>query len=157
MVMSTTASAPRTPSASPTVSGATRVRFRATPVPGFVDGGWWPRSLDLAAELPGLVRAARTSGRPVFRVMYSLPAWQRPPRVITVDGSAVKLGGFRSVDPSIVTLVDASGWERMDLVVVPPDADPQFAESALDLASADHNHRALDILERGPSTDTEEF
>ena len=82
--MSTTASAPRTPRVTTTAAGA-RVRFRTTPVPGFVDGGWWPRSLDLAAELPGLVRAARASGRPVFRVMYSLSAWQRPPRTITVD------------------------------------------------------------------------
>ena len=156
MAMSTTASAPRTPSASDPAAGTARVRFRATPVPGFVDGGWWPRSLDLEAELPGLVRAARASGRPVFRVMYSLAAWQRPPRVITVDGAGVKLGGFRTVDPSIVTLVDASGWERMDLVVVPPDADPEFAASALDLASADHNHRALEILGRRPSTETKE-
>lgn len=155
MAMSTTASAPRTPR----VATATRarVRFRAMPVPGFVDGGWWPRSPDLAAELPGLVRAARAAGRPVFRVMYSLPAWPRPPRTITVDGSVVKLGGFRTVDPSIVTLVDASGWERINLVVVPPDSDPDFAEAALDLASADHDHRALDILERGPSTDAGEF
>ncbi|MDT0352853.1 DUF5994 family protein [Pseudonocardia charpentierae] len=26
------------------------------PTTGWVDGGWWPRSRDLAAELPGLQR-----------------------------------------------------------------------------------------------------
>ena len=29
------------------------------PVTGFVDGGWWPRSRDLAAELPALLAVSR--------------------------------------------------------------------------------------------------
>ena len=35
-----------------------RVRLRLkpkAPTTGWVDGGWWPRSRDLAAELPGLL------------------------------------------------------------------------------------------------------
>lgn len=131
----------------------TRVRFRRTSVPGFVGGGWWPQSTDLAAEIPALVRAARASGRAVFRVLYSLDAWERPPRTVMVDGAAVKLGGYRSVDPSVVTLVDPSGWQREDVVVVPPDTDPAFAASALESASSQDNHRALEILAARPTAE----
>ena len=149
MAMSTIAPPSRT-SAPAEQALDTRVRFRRTSVPGFVDGGWWPQSADLAAEVPALVRAARASGRQVFRVMYSLEAWQRPPRTLLVDGVAVKLGGYRSVDASIVTLVDPSGWVRADVVVIPPDTDPSFAEAALVSASSDDNHRALEILDGRP-------
>ena len=150
MAMSTIAPTPRTSRPSPT---DVRARFRLEPVPGFVAGGWWPRSLDLAAEVPDLVRAARAAGLPAFRVMYSLDAWTRPPHALLVDGAVVKLGGYRTVDPSIVTLVDPSGWERADVVVIPPDTEATFAASALSSASADDNHAALEILEHRTTTE----
>ncbi len=126
--------------------------FRTDPTPGFVEGGWWPRSTDLAAEAPALVRAVRESGRDVFRLMYCLHAWEKPPRSLVVDGRVVKLGGYNTVDPSVITLVDASGWERMDLLVIPPDADVAFAETALAEAGADEDHRAIAILTHTAST-----
>jgi Family of unknown function (DUF5994) len=129
-----------------------RVAFRSHPAPGFVQGGWWPRSLDLGAEAPALVRAVRESGRDVFRLMYSLPAWQRPPRTLVVDGRVVKLGGYNTVDPSVITLVDASGWERVDLLVVPPDTDAAFAEIALAAAGRDEDHRASELLDHHSTT-----
>ena len=148
--MSTTAPAPA--QSTDTASAPARAAFRTDPVPGFVAGGWWPRSTDLATEAPALVRAVRGAGRDVFRLMYSLHAWDRPPSSLVVDGRVVKLGGYATVDPSVVTLVDASGWERADLLVVPPNADPAFAESVLAAAGRDEDHRASTLL--GPASTT---
>ncbi|MFS8102185.1 DUF5994 family protein [Lentzea alba] len=42
----------------------------------FVDGAWWPRSSDLAAELPPLIAAlAGRLGR-ATRVTFNLTAWR---------------------------------------------------------------------------------
>ena len=131
------------------VAPAARTAFRAqASPPGFIEGGWWPRSLDLAAEAPALVRAARESGREVFRLMYSLRAWERPPRSMVVDGAVIKLGGYATVDPAVVTLVDASGWGRIDLLVVPPGTASPQAEAALAAAGADADDHAGAILAR---------
>ena len=37
-----------------------------------VDGAWWPRSTDLAAELPGLVAALDERGVRISRIAYAL-------------------------------------------------------------------------------------
>src|SRR5690348_4127138 len=69
---------------------------------GFVDGGWWPRSLDLVAELPALLAAVEAAGyREVRRVSYALTAWDgRPPRRTTMLNRVVKLGGFQFQNPA---------------------------------------------------------
>ena len=77
-----------------------RLRLRLkpkAPTTGWADGGWWPRSRNLAAELPGLlsVPAVRT-GR-VERVSYQLG--ERVPTLdeISCGGGVVRLDGGRIV------------------------------------------------------------
>ncbi|MFI7193336.1 DUF5994 family protein [Nocardia nova] len=41
----------------------------------YVDGVWWPRTHDLAAELPGLLTALRPWLDPVGRVVYDPAGW----------------------------------------------------------------------------------
>jgi hypothetical protein len=66
---------------------------------------------------------------------------------VTVGKSDVRLGGFQTQDKAMVTLVDTSGWKRLDIVVVPPDADPGFAEQALAMAGLDGDeHHAAEVL-----------
>lgn len=115
----------------------------------FVDGGWWPRSLDLTAELPSLVAAVEAAGyREVHRVSYALTAWNGPPLRTAVRGRVIKLGGFRSQDPAEVALVDSSGWRRVTIAVIPPDADPAAARRALALAGTNGDrHDAREILD----------
>jgi hypothetical protein len=51
-------SAPTIPSTAPVLDPRDQLRLRSkpkAPTTGWVDGGWWPRSRDLAAELPGLL------------------------------------------------------------------------------------------------------
>jgi len=128
-----------------------RISLRsATDEGAFVDGGWWPDSLDLIAQLPALLAAGEAAGyRQVRRVSYALSSWDGPtPRHSTMLDRVVKLGGFRSQDPAELSLVDSSGWKRMTLVVVPPGTDPTIARRALAMAGTDGDrHRAAEILE----------
>jgi hypothetical protein len=122
---------------------------------GFVDGGWWPRSLDLRVELPPLLTQMWSAGYDVFRVSYNMTAWHPvPPRRLIVSGRLVKLGGYRTQDPASISLVDSSGWKRVELVVIAPQTDPVMAERALVLAGLHGDlHRPKEILEqasRGP-------
>jgi hypothetical protein len=119
----------------------------AGPVTGFVDGGWWPRSDDLAAELPELLAQMSTAGYQVRRVAYNLDAWDPAPRRLTVAGRVVRLGGFRTQNAAEIDLVDSAGSERTALVVIPPQADPAMAERALTLAAtAADNSRPDEVL-----------
>jgi hypothetical protein len=119
----------------PAPDGTARISFRqpVTQV-GFVDAAWWPRSRDLGAELPALLDVLWTACREVDRVTYSLPSWDPAPRQMRVAERTVNLRGFRRVDPSMLTLFDASGGERINILVVPPEADADFAERVLQLA-----------------------
>ena len=136
----------------PTLSpDGVRLRLRANLGSGFVDGGWWPQSRDLSTELPPLLIAIWSAGHQVYRVTYDLASWDRPPRRMTVTGHPVKIDGYRS-DTATLSLVDLSGWKRIDLVVIPPSTDAQVAHRALALAGLDGDlHRAQEILHRAAS------
>jgi hypothetical protein len=115
----------------------------------FVDGGWWPHSLDLTAELPALIGAAEAAGyRAVRRVSYHLTGWDPAPRRVAMLGRVIKLSGYRTQLPAAISLVDGSGWDHIDIVIIPPDTDPDTARRALEMAGDDSDqHRAGEILE----------
>ena len=81
-----------------------------TPHPGqasLLDGAWWPRSRDLAAELPALLDVVWTASREITRVSYNLAFWDKAPRRLTIEGRSVRLGGFSYLSPLLLTAVDA--------------------------------------------------
>jgi hypothetical protein len=112
----------------------TRLTLRSGESGWLVDGGWWPRSDDLAAELPDLVRDLAARGFDVVAGAYNVTTWTRPPRQVDVGHRWVKLVGYRTQDPSVLSLDDLDG-RRLDLVVVPAITDPAVAERALVLAA----------------------
>jgi hypothetical protein len=133
---------------------ASRVGFRQ-PVSsaGFLDAAWWPRSRDLAAELPALMTVLWTAGRDVTRVTYNLHAWDTAPRRMQIEGRSVRLGGFASSDPVTVRLSDPWGRERIDVLVIAPDTAPDVAERIFAaVETADNPYRAHEILERTAGT-----
>jgi hypothetical protein len=107
-----------------------------------LDGGWWPRSADPAAELPGLILALderHGPSRPVTRIMLGMAGWDPGrPRRLRVDGPAgrrvVRLGWFAGQPAGLLTATSAGG-RRTDLVTVPPDASEQAARAAMDQAA----------------------
>ncbi|GAB3947158.1 DUF5994 family protein [Micromonospora vulcania] len=111
-----------------------------------LDGGWWPRSWDPAAEIPGLVVAlAERHGR-IRHIMLNLHGWDSRIHRLTVGPDVVRLGWFDSLDPAV--LVITTGQDiQVDLLVVPPTTSTAAAEWAMATAADPGNlRRAPDIL-----------
>jgi hypothetical protein len=128
------------PSGSKTSSSATpatesRLRLKpAGPTTGHVDGGWWPRTRDLAAELPTLLTEVAARVGRIDRVTYHLADWPAPDRRLAFDDHVVRLEGFRSQQPGHLTVI---GWDRdrLTLLVVPPETGSDDAQQALATAA----------------------
>ena len=99
------------------------------------DGAWFPRSRDLAQELPELVAELDRRGVRVERFTYALDAWAPVPRKLVVQGRTVRAGGFRSMNDGVVCLTWAGGARRADLLVVPPETDLLTGARALRLCT----------------------
>ena len=97
------------------------------------DGAWFPRSRDLAVELPELIAELDRRGLRVERFTYGLDAWEPAPRKLVVGDRVVRAGGFRSMNPQVVCLTWAGGSKRADLLVVPPETDVLTGARALRL------------------------
>jgi uncharacterized protein DUF5994 len=116
-----------------------------------LDGGWWPRTTDPVAELPGLVVAIDALHGPVTRLILSSAGWDSHPRRLAVDGRVLRLGYFTSQPVSLLTAL-CGQTDRVDLLVVAPDTAAQVAEEALTTAASDGNRvHAPDIV---PATDS---
>ncbi|MFB4267939.1 DUF5994 family protein [Nonomuraea sp. GTA35] len=103
---------------------------------GTVDGAWWPRTRDAAAELPALISAVdQRLDRAVLRVGVHVDAWDHLPRRIPARGRQVRVGWFRSADPHLITL-SIAGTVPITLLVIPPRTAAGPAMAALALAAA---------------------
>jgi hypothetical protein len=117
--------------------GPPGLRLRLDPTmagTGAVDGGWWPRSRDLDAELPGLVAGLGSSLGPITRVALNLDAWDTAPRRVAVEGRRVRVGWFRHMDAHTIGVTRAA-QDRVVLLVVPPEATSAAAGSAMAMAA----------------------
>jgi hypothetical protein len=107
-----------------------RLRLKPhAPATGSVDGGWWPRSRDLPAELPSLLTVLAVRLGPIERVSYNLTAWNLAPRKINLDGSIIRLSGYNSQNVDTVDVIGAK--DVAILLVVPPETTPHSAHMAL--------------------------
>ncbi len=139
---------PKTATPTPTPKPAT-LRLRLQPDHSgyaLLDGGWWPRSADPAAELPGLILALDERHGPITRVMLGMADWNSSrPRRLQVYGPSgrrvVRLGWFATMPAGLLTATSRSG-ERTDLLVVPSDTSEQDAWAAMDQAAqvGNRNH-----------------
>ncbi|MEU7903494.1 DUF5994 family protein [Actinoplanes sp. NPDC049118] len=111
-----------------------------------LDGAWWPRGTDPAAELPGLVLAIDKLRGPVIRLVLAAAGWDSHPRRLNVHGRALRLGYFTSQPLGLLTAICADN-ERVDLLVVAPDTDSDTADAAMILAATTTNRvHAQDIV-----------
>jgi len=104
------------------------------PPTGYLDGGWWPRSRDLAAELPALAEVLAIRLGSVNRVAFAITGWDASPRRVTIDGRTVRLEGFHSQDTHVIH-VSGPDRQRISLLVVPPEATDTSGHSAIMTAS----------------------
>jgi Family of unknown function (DUF5994) len=143
--------APSTPTSAPPSRppGPPRLRLQLDPTmagTGVVDGGWWPRSRDPDAELPGLIAGLDASLGSITRVALNLDAWDSAPRRVAVNGRRVRVGWFRHMNAHTIGVTRAS-QNRVVLLVVPPQATPAAAGVAMAMAAdAANSARPADIL-----------
>ncbi|MEU2059760.1 DUF5994 family protein [Streptomyces sp. NPDC013455] len=112
---------------------------------GVLDGAWWPRSRDIGAELPALLRALVAHLGPVTRVGLDTAAWEGLPTRIVVDDRVVHIDSFPVGDDTV--LITRGDRDLYSLLVVPPDAAPDAARAAMAQAvRADNVSQAEQIL-----------
>lgn len=108
------------------------------PQSGHVDGAWWPRSDDLAAELPDLLAVLSVRLGRIDRVMYNLNEWAKPSRKLATGGRRVRLDGYLRQPTNTVEVLGVNR-NRIGLLVVPPHTDPDFAYESMMTAAAPNN------------------
>ncbi|MGW2834089.1 DUF5994 family protein [Streptomyces sp. NPDC001286] len=114
--------------------------------PGPVSGAWWPRSDDLAAELPALIEAFDTSWGRVTRMTAHRDTWRQAPCDLPVDGHTVRAAWLTSgFDPHCVRLF-AYGVGRRDLLVVPPGTTEPAAQRLMSAAADPAHHLTASAL-----------
>jgi len=141
---------------SPSPPSTPRMYLQPTRPPGggrtLLDGGWWPRSADPVAELPGLILALDDRHGPITRVMLGKADWNSHPYRLRIDdpgsdradrggaaGRVVRLGWFDSMPSGLLTALCADG-RRVDLVTVPARAHHAAASATMELAAEPRNH-----------------
>lgn len=136
----------------PNAPSVPRLRLASVRNSGAVlDGGWWPRSWDPEAELPGLVLALSERYGRIRNVIANSGAWDDQFRRIAVGSDVVRVGWFTSLDTVMVVATTERG-DQIDLLVVPPATTAAVAERAMRTAADPANVvRARDILVATPA------
>lgn len=111
-----------------------------------LDGGWWPRSRDLLAELPGLINALTPRYGRVRKIMLNDAVWHNRWRRLAVGADIVRIGWFTTLESNLLIIFTDRG-ERLDLLVVPPATPSAVAQHAMAVAASSANMvRSADIL-----------
>lgn len=111
-----------------------RLKPKARPN-GHVDGAWWPRSNHLAAELPDLLAVLSVRLGSIGRVLYNIDEWHGAPGKFAVDGSLVRLDGFRN-QPAHTLEVVGVNRSNVVLLVVSPNTEADYAHTSMMTAAA---------------------
>jgi hypothetical protein len=114
------------------------VRLALKPVtaaPGPLDGAWWPRSRDLAAELSALTAAPDAPWGRIARVAVNPHFWPVVPRRTAVAGHVVPVDWFTAGQDPHKLLLLSRDTGRWDLLVIPPETDSGAAARLLSAAA----------------------
>jgi hypothetical protein len=102
---------------------------------GVVDGSWWPRSRDPAAELPVLIAAVTDRLGMVDRISLNADAWDtRPQRITTSGQQVVQLDWSGAWDVHTIRVIGCD-LSHLDLLVIPPDTATVLARTCLAIAA----------------------
>ncbi|MDR7169123.1 hypothetical protein J2W56_002864 [Nocardia kruczakiae] len=97
---------------------------------GRVDGVWWPRTQDLAAELPGLLTVLRPRLGPVRQIVYDPTGWLPSSRHLQLGSHRIRLDPYRFELFNRMDVCSAHGIVVM-LRVVLSTTDDTVANAAL--------------------------
>jgi Family of unknown function (DUF5994) len=123
-----------------------RLRLKPkAPQSGYVDGAWWPHSDDLAAELPDLLAVLSVRLGRIDRMLCNLNEWAKACAKLATGGRAVRLDGYRRQPTNTVEVLGLKR-DKIVLLVVPPNTDPDEAHATLMSAAAPSNDSTVDSL-----------
>lgn len=124
------------------------LRLRMAPVPGVgvMDGGWWPRSRELAHELGELVDHLPVEHGRVVRASFSPPDWDTASRGIPTATGAITATSSPQDDPHLILLTLADRRTLQLLVVPPALSQEQGDEALLATATPGYAHSARCLL-----------
>ena len=105
---------------------------------GVVDGAWWPRTDDLAFELPDLLAVLSVRLGPIDRITYGFGDWSKAPCTLAVGGRSVHLDGCRYQHPGSIAIHGLYG-DKIVLLVVSPRTAPDNAYDTLMAAAGRTN------------------
>jgi hypothetical protein len=132
---------------SATAPSTPRLQLQPGAATELLDGGWWPRSTDPVAEIPGLVLAIDALHGPITRLMLHSADWDSHPRRLAVAGRLVRLGYFASQPAGLLTALSGRAGARVDLAVITPGTASATAETTMTLAATKGNQiRAQDLV-----------
>ncbi|MFF1381309.1 DUF5994 family protein [Streptomyces sp. NPDC058308] len=113
---------PTTPIAESSDYSPLRLSVRPPGLPsGLLDGAWWPRSRDLARELPALTDLLDPLWGRITRVTVNPTYWPTVPRKVPVNGHVVNVGWFRAEQDPHQLLLLSYHVGRWDLLIIPPE------------------------------------
>ena len=111
---------------------------------GFVQGAWWPRSTELARELPTLLAALSLRVGSIDSVLYHESNWSPAPLSIKHQGDQVIVSAHQEW-PNVVS-VFGPRFGRLDLLVVPPYTEATFAYTVVMAAASVNDASTPDQL-----------
>jgi uncharacterized protein DUF5994 len=114
-------------------SSSPAVRLRLNPTLSSwsaLDGGWWPRSRDAGAELPGLVAGLDSRFGVIIRAMLNMDVWDDNPRRLVAGPRRIHMGWYHTMAADRIYVVNTEG-ERFALLVVAPEATEESAGIAM--------------------------
>lgn len=96
----------------------------------YLDGAWWPRSTDLATELPDLLTVLATRLRALDRIVFDPDSWSPAPQQVTVGGHSITLEPYRFQLRNTMYVV-GTDTAVMVLRVILPATDDHIARAEL--------------------------
>ncbi|MFF1833558.1 DUF5994 family protein [Streptomyces sp. NPDC058231] len=140
LLLSDTSSRPITP-------GVAVLRMETTSSrEGTFDGAWWPRSRDVASQLPLLIDALVDRLGPVARVGLDASAWDDAPRHLIVGGRTVRIDWSAVGDGTMI--VTRGHHDHFSFLVIPTLATPAAAHAAMTMAVQDGNYASAEQILR---------
>jgi Family of unknown function (DUF5994) len=126
-----------------------RLRLKPkAPCSGYVDGAWWPHSDDLTAELPDLLAVLSVRLGRISRVIYKLGEWATAPAKLATADRPVRLDGYRRHPVNTVEVLGLN-QQKVVLLVISPQADPEQAHAIMMTAAGPNNALTVDSLLTG--------
>ena len=116
---------------------------------GMVNGAWWPRTRDLVRELPPLIAALEEQAGwgTIHHATVNVRMWPEFPKRIRTGSHVVRVGWYDAEqDPNDICLISISQGGRWDLLVVPPELDPDSAVHLMVRASTPGNSQTASAL-----------